>query len=412
MSERIVIKRLGQHGDGIADSSEGPIYIPVAFPGEIVEVNTVPGHPDRRRLVNVEQSSAQRIEPICPHFGICGGCAMQHLREDAYRSWKRDLVVTALSQAGIEAVVAPVMDAHGDGRRRVVFHARRGGHGVLQVGFSAARAHRIVPIDRCPILAKSLDRALKAAWAIAEVMDCTGKPLDIQVTATDQGLDVDVRGSGTLSAPTISALANVAQRHDLARLTRHDELIAQARQPSLRMGTATVPLPPGAFLQATARAEAVLSQLVLDACGRANHIADLFAGVGTFALRLAGQARVFACDADEPSIAALTRAARSTAGLKPLHAERRDLVKAPLSAAELNRFDAVVFDPPRQGAQTQSREIAASRVPTVVAVSCSPGTFARDICQLVDGGYRLLSVLPVDQFRYSAHVEIVAQLQK
>jgi 23S rRNA (uracil1939-C5)-methyltransferase len=412
VSERIVIKRLGQHGDGIADSSEGPIYIPAALPDEIVEVDTVPGHPDRRRLVNVEQSSAQRIEPICPHFGICGGCAMQHLREDAYRSWKRDLVVTALSQAGIEAVVAPVMDAHGDGRRRVVFHARRGGHGVLQVGFSAARAHRIVPIDRCPILAKSLDGALKAAWAIAEVMDCTGKPLDIQVTATDQGLDVDVRGSGTLSAPTISALANVAQRHDLARLTRHGELIAQARQPSLRMGAATVPLPPGAFLQATARAEAVLSQLVLDACGRANHIADLFAGVGTFALRLAGQAHVFACDADEPSIAALTRAARSSAGLKPLHAERRDLFKAPLSAAELNRFDAVVFDPPRQGAQTQSREIAVSRVPIVVAVSCSPGTFARDICQLIDGGYRLVSVLPVDQFRYSAHLEIVAQLQK
>ena len=412
MSERVLIKQLGQHGDGIADSSEGPIYIPAALPGEIVEVETVPGHPDRRRLVNVERSSAQRIEPICPHFGICGGCAMQHLREDAYRSWKRDLVVTALSQAGIEAVVAPVMDAHGDGRRRVVFHARRGGHGVLQVGFSAARAHHIVPIDRCPILAKNLDGALKAAWAIAEVMDCTGKPLDIQVTATDQGLDIDMRGSGTLSAPTISALANVAQRHNLARLTRHGELIAQARLPSLRMGTATVPLPAGAFLQATAGGEAVLSQLVLDACGRANHVADLFAGVGTFALRLAGHARVFACDADEPSIAALARAARSTAGLKPLHAERRDLFKAPLTAAELNRFDAVIFDPPRQGAQTQSREVAASRVPTVVAVSCSPGTFARDIRQLIDGGYRLMSVLPVDQFRYSAHVEIVGHLQK
>jgi 23S rRNA (uracil1939-C5)-methyltransferase len=410
--ERVLIKRLGQHGDGIADGSEGPIYISTALPGEMVEVDSMPGHPDRRLLVNVEQSSAQRIEPICPHFGVCGGCAMQHLSEDSYRCWKRDLVVTALSQAGIEAAIAPVVDAHGDGRRRVVFHARRGGHDVLQVGFSAARAHHIVPIDRCPILAKSLDGGLNAAWAIAEVMDLARKPLDIQLTATDQGLDVDMRGSGALTAPTMSALASVAQRHNLARLTRHGELVAQARAPTLHMGAAIVPLPPGAFLQATARGEAVLSQLVGDICSRASRIADLFAGVGTFALRLAANTRVFACDADEPSIAALKRAAGSTAGLKPLHAERRDLFKAPLSAAELNPFDAVVFDPPRQGAQAQSREIAASRVPTVVAVSCSPGTFARDMRQLIDGGYRLLSVIPIDQFRYSTHVEIVAHLQK
>ena len=412
MVERVLVKRLGQHGDGIADTPEGPIYIPAALPGEMVDVETVSGHPDRRRLVNVRQSSAQRIDPICPHFGICGGCAMQHLNEDSYQSWKRDLVVTALSHAGIETAVAPVMDAHGDGRRRVVFHARRGGHQVLQVGFSMARAHHIVPIDRCPILAKSLDGALAAAWAIAEVMDCTRKPLDMQFTATDEGLDVDMRGSGALSASTMAALAKVAATHNLARLTRHGELIAQARLPCLHMGTATVLLPPAAFLQATARGEAVLSQLVGDACGGANYIADLFAGVGTFALRLAVHARVFACDADEPSIVALKRAAASTPGLKPLHAERRDLFNTPLVAAELNRFDAVVFDPPRQGAQAQSREIAASRVPTVVAVSCSPGTFARDMRQLIDAGYRMLSVIPVDQFRYSAHVEIVAHLQR
>jgi 23S rRNA (uracil1939-C5)-methyltransferase len=409
--ERLLIERLGQHGDGIAGSQSGPIYVPGALPGEIVEVDAVPGHPDRRRLVNVQQSSALRIEPICRHFGVCGGCAVQHLTEDSYRSWKRDLVVTALSQAGIDAPVAPLADAHGDGRRRVVFHARRGTHGVLQVGFSAARAHHIVPIDRCPILASSLAGALNAAWAVAELLDCARKPLDIQFTATDQGLDVDIRGSGPLTAPTMAALADVAQRFNFARLTRHGELIAQMRTPSLRMGAATVPLPPGAFLQATAQGEAVLSRLVVDFCTGANQIADLFAGVGTFALRLAAQARVVAFDADESAIHALQRAA-TTAGLKPLQAERRDLFKAPLSAAELKRFDAVVFDPPRQGAQAQSREIAAGSVPTVVAISCSPGTFARDMRHLLNGGYQLVSVIPVDQFRYSAHVEIVAQLQK
>jgi 23S rRNA (uracil1939-C5)-methyltransferase len=410
--ERILINRLGHRGDGIADSSDGPIYIPGTLPGEIVEVDAVPGHPDRRRLLNVEKSSAQRIEPICRHFGICGGCAVQHLNEESYRSWKRQLVVTALSQAGIEAPVAALIDAHGEGRRRVVFHARRGSHDVLEVGFSAARAHHVVAIDRCPVLAKSLDGALQAAWAIAELLDFTGKPLDIQFTGTDQGLDVDIRGSGLLTASTMTTLARVAQRHKLARLTRHGELIAQARPPSLRMASATVPLPAGAFLQATAQGEAVLSDLVVDACAGANPVADLFAGIGPFALRLAVHARVFAFDDDEAAIAALKRGAAGATALKPVEAERRDLFKAPLNAAELNRFDAVVFDPPRQGAQAQSREIAASSVPIVVAVACNPGTFARDIRHLMNGGYRLLSVTPVDQFRYSAHVEIVARLQK
>jgi 23S rRNA (uracil1939-C5)-methyltransferase len=412
VAERVLIDRLGQHGDGIAEGPDGPIYIPGALPGEIVAVDAMPGHPDRRRLVTVQRPSAQRIEPICRHFGVCGGCAMQHLAEQSYRNWKRDLVVTALSQADIDAPVAPLIDAHGEGRRRVVFHARRGAHDVLQVGFSAARAHHIVPIDRCPILAKSLDGALNAAWAIAETLESARKPLDIQFTATEQGLDVDIRGSGALTAPTMATLAGVAQRYDFARLTRHGELIAQMRTPALQMGGASVPLPPGAFLQATAQGEATLSRLVLDCCREADQIADLFAGVGTFALRLAAQARVAAFDEDEAAVRALVRAASGASGLKPVHAERRDLFRAPLSAAELNRFGAVVFDPPRQGASLQSREIAASRVATVIAVSCNPGTFARDIRHLVDGGYRLLSVIPVDQFRYSAHLEIVAHLQR
>jgi 23S rRNA (uracil1939-C5)-methyltransferase len=412
VAERLVIGRLGQHGDGIAEGSDGPIYIPGALPGETVEVDAVPGHPDRRRLVAVQQSSAQRIDPICPHFGVCGGCAMQHLAEESYRNWKRDLVVTALSQAGIDATVAPLIDAHGDGRRRVVLHARLGAHDVLKVGFSAARAHHVVPIDRCPILAKSLDGALQAAWAIAEILHSARKALDIQFTATEQGLDVDIRGSGALKAQAMAALAGVAQRYDFARLSRHGELIAQMRAPALRMGTAIVPLPPGVFLQATAAGEDVLSRLVLECATGADPIADLFAGVGTFALRLAARARVVAFDEDEAAIGALSRAARGAAGLKPVHAERRDLFKAPLSAAELNSFDAVVFDPPRQGASLQSREIAASRVATVVAVSCNPGTFARDMRHLIDGGYRLLAVIPADQFRYSAHVEIVGHLQR
>jgi 23S rRNA (uracil1939-C5)-methyltransferase len=409
--EHLVIERIGHRGDGVADGPGGSIYVPGTLPGERVEVESVPGQPDRRHLLAIEKASGQRIAPICPHFGVCGGCAMQHWQTEAYRAWKRGLVMEALRQAGVETPVGDLIDAHGDGRRRVVFHARKM-HDTLAVGFSAARAHQIIAIDRCPILAKSLDGALKAAWAIAELLAAIGKPLDIQVTATDEGLDVDVRGSGPLTPQLTAALARVAAQQNLARLTRHGELIAQACAPTLRMGATTVLLPPAAFLQATAAGEAALARLVLDSCAGAKSVADLFAGVGPFALRLAAQTRIAALDEDEAALAALKRAATNTAGLKPVTVERRDLFKNPLGVSELNRFDAVVFDPPRQGGQAQSRELGASRVPLIVAVSCNPGTFARDMRLLIDGGYRLTSVTPVDQFRYSAHVEIVARLEK
>jgi 23S rRNA (uracil1939-C5)-methyltransferase len=410
--ERLVINRLGHRGDGVADGPTGAIYIPGALPGETVEVEAVAGHPDRRRLLHIDTPSTERIAPICPHFGVCGGCAVQHWDATPYRAWKRDLVVKALRQAGLDTPVAVLIDAHGEGRRRAVFHARRGTHGVLEVGFSAARAHHLVAIDRCPILAPKLDGAIDAAWAIAEVLDPAKKPLDIHVTATDAGLDIDVRGSGPLTASLMTALTTVAATHDLARLTRHGELIALARTPTARMGKATVPLPPAAFLQATAAGEAALARLVLDFCGSAARVADLFAGVGPFALRLAERARVAAVDDDEAALAALTRAAASTAGLKPVDVERRDLFRRPLTAAELKNFGAVVFDPPRQGAQAQARELASSGVPLIVAVSCNPATFARDATELVRGGYRLTEATPVDQFRYAAHVEIVARLEK
>jgi 23S rRNA (uracil1939-C5)-methyltransferase len=248
--------------------------------------------------------------------------------------------------------------------------------------------------------------------AIAEALNVTEKPLDIAVTATDAGLDIDVRGSGPLKPPLMAALARIAAAQNLARLTRHGELIAQASAPTLRIGTTTIALPPAAFLQATAEGEATLSQLVLAACADAKYVADLFCGIGPFALRLAANARVLAVDDDEAAIAALKRAASMVTGLKPVETATRDLFEDPLAAAELKKLDAVVFDPPRQGALAQARALAASRVPMVVAVSCNVGTFARDVAGLVAGGYRLIDVAPVDQFRYSEHVEIVALLKK
>ena len=241
------------------------------------------------------RASPERIQPVCPHFGVCGGCQTQHWDFAPYRDWKRGLVVEALRQAGLDAPVGDLIDAHGEGRRRAVFHARAASHGVLEVGFAAWRAHQIVGIDRCPVLAPSLHGALPAAWAIAEAIG-PGKPLDIQVTATDAGLDVDVRGSGPLGARHTAALARLAETHRLARLTRHGELIVQRAAPTVRMGKATVALPPGAFLQATAEGEAILARLVSEHVGKAKTVADLFCGVGPFALRLAERARVTAAD--------------------------------------------------------------------------------------------------------------------
>ena len=412
MVERLLIARLGARGEGVADTVAGAVYVPHALPGEIVEAEPWPGHADRRRLTKVEIASPERITPVCGHFGVCGGCALQHLATARYRDWKRGLVVAALARAGVDAPVDDLIDAHGEGRRRAVFHARRSARDVHEVGFAALKAHHVVPIERCPILAPALSGALPTARDIAEVLASTRKPLDIQVTATDSGLDVDVRGSGPLMAVQTTALAKVVDRRNLVRLTRHGELVAQRTPPVLAIGRAQVVLPPGAFLQATLAGEAILARLVALHCRNAKTVADLFCGVGRFALRLAERARVTAIDSDAEALAALRRAAAGTAELKPVTAQQRDLFRYPLARTELKGFQAVVFDPPRQGAQAQARELAASGVARVAAVSCNPASFARDVRILLDGGYRLVRVIPVDQFLFSAHVELVAHFEK
>jgi 23S rRNA (uracil1939-C5)-methyltransferase len=337
---------------------------------------------------------------------------LQHWAPQPYRTWKRALVVDALAQAGIDVAVGDLIDAHGEGRRRAVFHAKRGNNDVLTVGFASLRSHRLIAIDRCPILVPGLDGALAAAWAIAEALGPLRKPLDIQATATESGIDVDVRGSGPLTTACAAAVARLADRHGLARLSRHGDIVVQRAQPVLTIGRARVVLPPGGFLQATAAGEDALARLVVRYCGSATKIVDLFSGVGPFALRLAEQARVLALDNNDNAIAALKRAADMTQGLKPITAQVRDLFRRPYLGAELKGIDCVVFDPPRQGSEAQARELAGSKVPVIVGVSCNPATFARDARILIDGGYRITDVTPVDQFKYSAHVELVGRFER
>jgi 23S rRNA (uracil1939-C5)-methyltransferase len=410
--ERLAIDHVGHRGDGVALVGGEAVYVPYTLSGETAVVEAVPGNPDRRRLLRIETASPERIAPFCPHFASCGGCAIQHWQVEPYRAWKRNIVVETLAQAKLDCAVAPLIDAHGLGRRRMTLHARLGTHDVLKVGFTAAHSHDIVPVDRCPILDPGMSGAIEAGWAIAEPLISIGKPLDIQITATDTGLDVDVRGSGRLPAAMIAKLSAIAERHRLARLTRHGELVLMRTPPAIGIGSAQVALPPGSFLQATLAGEETLAALVAEHTGRAKHIADLFCGVGPFALRLAAKARIAAFDNDAGAIAALQKAATATAWLKPLKAEARDLFRRPLMPQELRDYDAVVFDPPRQGAQAQSLQLAASKVAVVVAVSCNVATFARDARILVDGGYRIETVTPIDQFRHTPHVELVARFKR
>ena len=412
MTERLIIDHVGQHGDGVTSLNNAAVYVPCTLGGEIIDALPSPGHPDRRMLANILTPSPERIEPFCPHFGTCGGCAIQHWRMDAYRAWKRQLVVDTLAHNGIVCAVDELIDAHGSGRRRMVLHARVSQQGVLRVGFAAAGRHEVIAIDHCPILDPALHGAINAANDIAETLVPAAKPLDIQITAADNGLDVDVRGSGPLDTPLLSKLSKVAEKHNLARLTRHGELVLMRSPPVVRVGTAQVTLPPGSFMQPTMAGEETLAALVTARCKGAKHIADLFCGFGPFTLRLAEKFRVSAFDSDAPAIAALGNAVKLTQGLKPIKAEARDLFRRPLMPQELRDYDTVVFDPPRQGAQAQSQQLAASRIARVVAVSCNPATFARDARVLIDGGFKLESVTPVDQFRHTPHVEVVALFRR
>lgn len=403
-SARLQIEGLGQRGEGLARGPEGTVFVPYALPGETI-IAEVDG--SRGKLVEIRTPSPHRIQPICPYFSVCGGCAVQTLAEAQYAQWKQGLLTDAMRQARLVVKTEPLVDAHGEGRRRATFHARTDAAGHATTGFMELRAHKIIEIEDCPVLAPSMREAPLIARALAQILAASGKPLDILATATASGLDVDLKGHGPLNEDETQRLVRFALRHDLARLSNHGAVVTVQRPPVVLMGEAMVAIPPGAFLQATEAGEAALAAEVCAAMKGASRIADLFAGVGTFSLRLAAFAPVHAVDADEPALGALAKAARGAA-LRPVTIETRNLFRRPLSAEELASFDAVVFDPPRAGAELQARAIAKSRVPVVVAVSCNAQTFARDAAILCSGGYELERVLPVDQFRYSPHLEVVA----
>jgi 23S rRNA (uracil1939-C5)-methyltransferase len=398
MTLTATILSLGHKGEGVAEIDGRKVFVPLALPGETVVIET---DGERGTLLEVLTPAPERIAPFCPHFGSCGGCQLQHLERSAYEAFKIGIVETQLRFAGLDNKVERFIDAAGQGRRRATLHARREGSGYMRL-----RSHEVYPIDACPILVPALSRAPRIA---AAVMAALGEA-DVAFTATLSGLDVGVRTEKKQArGKRIEPLVN---QFGLARLALNGELVLQAQVPAVLMGRANVELPIGSFLQATEAAELALADYVLTGVGKAKKVADLFCGVGPFALRLAETRPVYAADSDKAGIAALDKARRYGKGLREVTAKPRDLFRDPLTQFELNDFDAVVLDPPRAGAEAQVRELGKSKVECVVMVSCDARSFARDAALLIGAGFAMSNLVAVDQFTQSTHVEIAATFRR
>jgi 23S rRNA (uracil1939-C5)-methyltransferase len=403
MTRELRITRLGAQGDGIAQTPDGPVYVPFTLPGERVAARV---DAQRGELTEVLDAAPDRIPPVCVHYGSCGGCALQHLASTSYLEWKRQRVVDALAQASVAAEVEPVRAFDPRSRRRATFAALRTGRHV-RFGFRRAHSHEVIALSECPVLAPPLEAAIQSLRELCAGLLPQGETR-VAVTLCDNGLDVAFLPEGKARAMLSPALAVEAGKAGILRMTWRGDVLFSSAVPRVTLSGVALDLPPGAFLQAVGAAEAAMAALVVDGIGRARKVADLFAGLGTFSFALARKAAVVAVESDRAALAALAKAARGASGLKPIATLARDLMREPLAPMELNAFDAVVFDPPRAGAMAQAQALARSKVSRIVAVSCNPATFARDARALIDGGCRLANIVPVDQFAFSPHVELVA----
>lgn len=399
------IERLGHHGDGIAP---GPVFVPRALPGELIE-----GALEGTRIAapRILEPSADRVRPPCRHYKSCGGCALQHASDSFAANWKIAVVQTALAAQGLVTKPDRIDTSPPHTRRRAVFSARRTKTGAL-VGFHAPKSDAITAIPDCQLLHPALIGALPALEELVALGGSRKGALRLTVALTQNGPDVAVAGGKPLDPALESALAAIVGARGFARLTWEGELVARAAPPTQRFGVADVAPPSGAFLQATAEGEAALLRAVRSGVGEAARVVDLFAGSGTFALPLALGAEVHAVEGEAAMLEALDHGWRGATGLKRVTTEARDLYRRPLLPDELNRFDAIVIDPPRAGAEAQMREIALSSVGRVAAVSCNPVSFARDARRLVEAGFRLADLVVIDQFRWSTHVELAAQFHR
>lgn len=403
----VTIAALGAQGDGIVSAAANvPTYVPFALPGERWRIS-------EGEVAQRLSDSPQRVAPPCRHFGVCGGCATQHMSEDLYAAWKRDIVVQAFAHRGLAAQVADLRVISTGSRRRAVFGVARSGDDIV-LGFREEGRHRLVDLHECVILDRTIVAAMPQLRTLAAaILPCSGGAgVRLVVTRLDHGLDVAFETDGKPDAAVVQRIGAMAGAAGIVRLCIAGEVVLRAGPTSLSIGPARVEPPPGIFLQAVPEAERTMTGLVLGAVGKAKTVADLFCGLGTFTFSLARRARVLAVDSDKRAVSTLAIAAKATHGVKPIATKARDLFREPLSPRELDDFEVVVFDPPRAGAQAQCERLARSKVRTVVAVSCNPATLARDARLLIDGGYDMGEVTPIDQFIFTPHVEVIAAFRR
>jgi 23S rRNA (uracil1939-C5)-methyltransferase len=393
VTEAETVLRVAARGDGVTASGR---HVAFAAPGDLLQ-------PDGTVV-----AGPHRAVPPCRHFPECGGCQLQHLDDAAFAQFLTDRIVSALAAQGLAA--PEILPAHISpplSRRRASLRAERRGKLVL-LGFNAEKSHRIIDMRECFILRTELFALVEPLRRLmGELLGPRGNG-GVRMTLADQGADILLEQVEVDGLAATEALARFAETHRLARLAIDDGYGAQTRwepEPvTATLGGVPVPLPHGAFLQATADGEAALVAAVREAVGPARTVADLFAGLGTFALLLEG--RVLAAEGSRDSALAL-KAATNWAQ-KQIFVDHRDLFRRPLDAKELGRFEAIVLDPPRAGAKEQVELLARSEVPRIAYVSCNPSTFARDAKTLIEGGYTLDWAKPVGQFRWSTHVELAA----
>jgi 23S rRNA (uracil1939-C5)-methyltransferase len=418
-SERVelVVESLGAQGDGIAHWRGETIFLPFTVPGDRVraEIGVRRGSGQEGRVVVRLADGPGRIAPVCPHFGRCGGCALQHLAPEDYRAVKLGALSEALRRVDIDpAVVAPLRTVPPYRRRARLGLARpRDAGAPVEAGFRERFRHDLVDVRECAVLEPVLFALVTPLRQAAATILEPGGAAEAMLTRCDSGVDLLIEAAGPPGLAALEALAALAEEHDLARIVwrdGHDEIpIVERRPVRIVFSGVAVPFPPGAFLQASAAAEAVLIAEVLAGVGEQRPVLDLYAGLGTFTLALAQSGAARAVEGDAAAVAALAEAASRIPGTT---IERRDLDRSPLSPVELTPYAAAIFDPPRAGAMRQAEALAGSTIATVVAVSCNPATFARDAARLVAGGYRLEKVTPVDQFVWTPHLELVGVFRR
>lgn len=405
---KVTIDRLGHLGDGIAQGPLGAIFVPGMLPGEEVE-GELQG--DQLADFRIVTPSVNRVKPPCSHAKTCGGCMMQHASDAFVADWKLGIVKGALAGQGLEAEFRPIITSPPKSRRRATIAARRTKTGAL-MGFHARASDMVVEVPNCQLLHPDLIATFPGLQALVKLGGSRTAEVSLTVTRSLSGADVMVVGGKPLDGQLQLELARVTETYGFARLTWNGDTVALRTAPMQRFGRALVSPPPGAFLQATVEGEQALLRTVALAIGSAKKVVDLFAGVGTFALPLAERAEVHAVEGEAAMTAALAKSANNTEGLKRVTVETRDLFRRPLEDDEFKGVEAVVIDPPRAGADAQMAVLARSKVPVIASVSCNPISFARDAKVLIAGGYHLDWVQVVDQFRWSAHVELVAKFSR